>query len=83
VWHPVICSPSEEFVWAYLDNKTAGLPGENEEPDESGFYTKIYTVELVDMVVSEDEEYKEEADEWNNSWEEIEDYDLYSTNIPD
>jgi len=35
------------------------------------------------MVVSEDEEYKEEADEWNNSWEEIEDYDLYSTNIPD
>ena len=82
VWHPVLCSPCESFVYAYLDNRVAGNDGEPEEPDESGFYTRTYTVELIDIVVPEDEEYEEEAEEWNNSWEVVEE-EPFLLDLPD
>lgn len=77
VWHPVVSSPSEEWVWAFLQEKTAGLPGEPEELDDSGFWTKTYTVEMVDFLMPEGDDYEDEMDEWNVSYERIEDEDYY------
>jgi hypothetical protein len=71
IWHPVITSPDEDFVQTYCATVT--------ERENGGFFSDIYTVEMIPFILTD--EFLEDgysSTEWDASFEEIEDEELFS-----
>lgn len=78
IWHAVITSPDEDYCHRYCER----LTGDYVDPEITNdqFYTNVYTVEMIPIVVS-DETLEEE--EWTDfsTWPETTENEVFSEEV--